>query len=133
MRVEMEQLVQRTADYMNEMKDILNDTKSDSIALKEEGYTSLCDGLVVFCDQLALNPWMESLVYTPSPELQEDLNRFMQENVFSDEKDEDLDEHARIELLHKRRNFLAQYCKLVVYNILPTRAASDVFKHYVRV
>lgn len=41
------------------------------------------------------------------------------------------DEH-RIEELHKRRNFLAAFCKLIVYNIMPTNAAADVFKHYVK-
>merc|ERR1712024_23215 len=29
------------------------------------------------------------------------------------------------------RNFLASYCKLVVYNVLPTKSAADVLKHYV--
>ncbi|TRY76481.1 hypothetical protein TCAL_17003 [Tigriopus californicus] len=35
------------------------------------------------------------------------------------------------EELHKRRNLLASYCKLVVYNVFPTKSASDIFKHYV--
>jgi len=42
-----------------------------------------------------------------------------------------MDDHQKIEELHKRRNFLASYCKLVVYNVLPTKAAADVLKHYV--
>lgn len=42
------------------------------------------------------------------------------------------DEHSKIEELHKRRNFLAGYCKLIVYNMIPTKAAADVFKHYVK-
>jgi cohesin complex subunit SA-1/2 len=45
---------------------------------------------------------------------------------------EEQDEHSKIEELHKRRNYLASFCKLIVYSILPTRAAADVFKHYVR-
>lgn len=47
---------------------------------------------------------------------------------FTDEHDE----HSKIEELHKRRNFLAGYCKLIVYNMIPTKAAADVFKHYVK-
>lgn len=27
---------------------------------------------------------------------------------------------------------MAAYCKLIVYNIMPTKAAADVFKHYVK-
>lgn len=42
-------------------------------------------------------------------------------------------DEGRIEELHKRRNFLAAFCKLIVYNIIPTQAAADVFKHYVKV
>lgn len=43
------------------------------------------------------------------------------------------DEHSKIEELHKRRNFLASYCKLIVYSMMPTSCAADVFKHYVKV
>jgi len=46
---------------------------------------------------------------------------------------EEMDEHSKIEELHKRRNFLASFCKLIVYNMLPVSAAGDVFKHYVKV
>lgn len=47
---------------------------------------------------------------------------------FADGQDE-----RRIEELHKRRNFLAAYCKLIVYNVAPIRRAADVFKHYIKV
>ena len=40
--------------------------------------------------------------------------------MFIDDSEEDMDDHQKIEELHKRRNFLASYCKLVVYNIIPT-------------
>ena len=46
---------------------------------------------------------------------------------------EELDEHSKIEELHKRRNFLASFCKLIVYNMMPVQVAGDVFKHYVKV
>ncbi|KAI8426632.1 hypothetical protein MSG28_005410 [Choristoneura fumiferana] len=41
-------------------------------------------------------------------------------------------DERRIEELHKRRNFLAAYCKLIVYNVAPIRRAADVFKHYIK-
>lgn len=43
------------------------------------------------------------------------------------------DEHSKIEELHKRRNFLASYCKLIVYGMIPVTCAADIFKHYVKV
>merc|ERR1719147_698892 len=59
------------------------------------------------------------------------LNIFIQDHVFIDDEEEDIDDHQKIEELHKRRNFLASYCKLVVYAVLPTKSAADVLKHYV--
>ena len=39
----------------------------------------------------------------------------------------------KIEELHKRRNFLACFCKLVVYNVICIRVAAPMFKHYMKV
>lgn len=46
---------------------------------------------------------------------------------------DDIDENVKIEELHKRRNFLASFCKLVIYNIVQIRMAADMFKHYMKV
>merc|ERR1711990_1123918 len=45
--------------------------------------------------------------------------------------EEDQDDHSKIKELHKRRNFLASFCKLIIYNVVPTKNGADVFKHYV--
>jgi len=60
------------------------------------------------------------------------LDNFVQHYVFSLKQDVAQDE-TRIEELHKKRNFLACYCKLVVYNIIPTMRAASIFKYYVKV
>ena len=44
-----------------------------------------------------------------------------------------MDENLKIEELHKRRNFLACFCKLVVYNVVHIKAAADMFKFYMKV
>ena len=46
---------------------------------------------------------------------------------------DDIDENRKIEELHKRRNFLASFCKLVVYNVVQIRMAADMFKYYMKV
>ena len=46
---------------------------------------------------------------------------------------DDMDENQKIEELHKRRNFLAAFCKLVVYNIVNIKMAADMFKYYMKV
>lgn len=118
-------------DFMEAMKLLIIHTQAYP-SYKEEAYKSICDGLLVFCFQLGSQPWLETLVYESDQELKDILNSFMQMNVFHDEKDEEIDEHARIEQLHKMRNYLAQFCKLIVYNVMPISAAADVFKFYVK-
>jgi cohesin complex subunit SA-1/2 len=59
------------------------------------------------------------------------INDFIQMFVFVEEEDEEMDDHTKIEELHKRRNYLAGLCKLVVYNVVPMKTAADIFKHYV--
>ena len=46
---------------------------------------------------------------------------------------DDIDETVKIEELHKRRNFLACFCKLIVYNIIHIKMAANMFKHYMKV
>ncbi|XP_049874422.1 cohesin subunit SA-1 [Pectinophora gossypiella] len=104
--------------------------------LREEAYTSLCDLLIFFAEHLATIhnagvPAMKQLVYECDSDLADLLNDFIQEFVFVHHNYDGQDER-RIEELHKRRNFLAAYCKLIVYNVAPVRRAADVFKHYIK-
>ena len=46
---------------------------------------------------------------------------------------DDADESVKIEVLHKRRNILASFCKMVVYNVIGIKSAADMFKHYMKV
>ena len=71
------------------------------------------------------------MAYTPTPTLVQLLNDFVQNHVFVDDEDEEKDDHSKIQELHKRRNFLASFSKLIIYNVLPTKNGADVFKHYV--
>lgn len=116
--------------FMDTMKDML--LNGPCQLYKEEAYITVCDLLVVFCDQLSSNPALVNLVYETDRALQIMLIDFIETYVFVTEEDEEQDEHSKIEELHKRRNFLASFCKLVVYNVIPTKAAADVFKHYVK-
>ena len=92
-------------------------------ALKEEAFISICDLLIVFghCGENKGEALLKPLQYKPDQPLGTVLNIFVQDHVFIDDEEEDIDDHQKIEELHKRRNFLASYCKLVVYNVLPTK------------
>ena len=74
---------------------------------------------------------MEPLAFAPTPTLVQLLNDFVQKHVFIDDEDEEKDDHSKIQELHKRRNFLASFSKLIIYNVLPTKNGADMFKHYV--
>ncbi len=102
------------------------------LKLKEEAFTSLGDLLIFFKPNDATRgSVLAPLVYRADPHLQAMMNNFVQKHVFVEEEDEEQDDHTKIEELHKRRNHLGIFCKLVVYNIFPTKTAADVFKHYV--
>lgn len=126
----IQELRQRLDEFLAAAQDLVR--SSPHILIREEAYVCLCDLLVVFSEQLQTTaPFLSELVCEPDKNLQLLLNEFVQLYVFVAEHDAEHDEH-RIEVLHKRRNFLAGYCKLIVYNIMPTKAGADVFKHYVK-
>ena len=77
------------------------------------------------------NSVLAPLIYRPTNAFVQLLNDFIQNHVFIDDDEEDQDDHSKIKELHKRRNFLASFCKLIIYNVLPTKVGADVFKHYV--
>merc|ERR1719266_2267577 len=108
------------------------DTTAAAIeVLKEEAFISVSDLLIVFSHMGDAKAPLQKLQYRPDSQLGELLDQFIQGHVFVEDEDEEIDDHQKIEELHKRRNFLASYCKLVVYNVLPTKSAADVLKHYV--
>ncbi|XP_039276310.1 LOW QUALITY PROTEIN: cohesin subunit SA-1-like [Nilaparvata lugens] len=126
------EIKERLTNFMETMKEML--VTSSIQVFKEEAYLVICDLLVVFCNQLQTNAQavLSELIYEADRSLQVLLNDFIQNNVFTYEDEDELDEHSRIEDLHKRRNFLASYCKLIVYSIMPISCAADVLKHYVK-
>jgi len=117
--------------YMQTMKEIL--TSAGESSLKEEAFVSITDLLIYFKKQDSSRPVLAPLVYKPDPTLPSLMNQFVQKHVFVDQEEDEAeqDDHLKIEELHKRRNLLTGFCKLVVYNVFPTKSAADVFKHYV--
>ncbi|ELU02222.1 hypothetical protein CAPTEDRAFT_182123 [Capitella teleta] len=100
--------------------------------IQQEAFITICDLLIVFSRNLAQNPVLEPLVYEPDKNLQSQLGDFLNEKVFIEDDDDDMDENQKIEELHKRRNFLACFCKLVVYNVISIKCAADMFKFYMK-
>uniref|UniRef100_A0A3Q4HRP3 Cohesin subunit SA n=1 Tax=Neolamprologus brichardi TaxID=32507 RepID=A0A3Q4HRP3_NEOBR len=109
-------------------------------AVKEQAFTILCDLLLIFSHQIMSSgrEQLESLVYSPDSSLQAELLNFILDHVFIDQDDDNStdgqqdDEASKIEALHKRRNLLAAYCKLIVYNVVEINTGADIFKQYMR-
>ncbi|KAG9341743.1 hypothetical protein JZ751_018809 [Albula glossodonta] len=81
--------------------------------VKEQAFTILCDLLMIFSHQIISGGRenLEPLVYTPDSSLQSELLSF---------------------ILDHRRNLLAAYCKLIIYNVVEINTGADIFKQYMR-
>uniref|UniRef100_A0AAQ5XC13 Cohesin subunit SA n=1 Tax=Amphiprion ocellaris TaxID=80972 RepID=A0AAQ5XC13_AMPOC len=109
--------------------------------VKEQAFMLLCDLLMIFSHQLVSGSreGLQPLVFNPDSTLQNELLNFVLDHVFIDQDDEsqsmegdEEDEANKIEALHKRRNLLAAFCKLIIYDIVDMPAAADIFKHYMK-
>ncbi|KAM4541945.1 cohesin subunit SA-1a isoform 1-T1 [Odontesthes bonariensis] len=109
--------------------------------VKEQAFMLLCDLLMIFSHQLTSGgrEGLQPLVFNPDSTLQSELLNFVLDHVFIDQDDEsqsmegdEEDEANKIEALHKRRNLLAAFCKLIIYDIVDMPAAADIFKHYMK-
>ncbi|KAG7463587.1 hypothetical protein MATL_G00178160 [Megalops atlanticus] len=111
-------------------------------AVREQAFLSVCDLLTAHSYQL--QAWDHSagthlLFYTPDPKLQKALLAFIMEMVFTEVE---LDTQSgvtgsessivRLEDVHRRRNLLAAYCKLIVHSVLEMSMAAEVFKQYMK-
>uniref|UniRef100_A0A8C5A4K7 Cohesin subunit SA n=1 Tax=Gadus morhua TaxID=8049 RepID=A0A8C5A4K7_GADMO len=110
-------------------------------AVKEQAFTILCDVLLIFSHQMVSGgrEHLEPLVYSPEDSLQVELLSFILNHVFIDQDEETNstdgqqdDEAGKIEALHKRRNLLAAYCKLIIYCVVEMKTGADIFKQYMR-
>ncbi|XP_034034578.1 cohesin subunit SA-2-like isoform X2 [Thalassophryne amazonica] len=114
---------------------------SINTAVKEQAFTVLCDLLLIFSHQIMSSgrEHLEPLVYMPDSSLQAELLHFVLDQVFIDQDDDSNstdgqqdDEASKIEALHKRRNLLSAYCKLIIYNVVDMKTGADIFKQYMR-
>uniref|UniRef100_A0A8B9F8F0 Cohesin subunit SA n=1 Tax=Amazona collaria TaxID=241587 RepID=A0A8B9F8F0_9PSIT len=108
-------------------------------AMPEQAFMLLCDLLMIFSHQLMTGgrEGLQPLVFNPDSGLQSELLSFVMDHVFIDQDDENQsmdeeDEANKIEALHKRRNLLAAFSKLIIYDIVDMHAAADIFKHYMK-
>ncbi|XP_053057960.1 cohesin subunit SA-1-like isoform X4 [Acinonyx jubatus] len=110
-----------------------------SKVLSEKAFILLCDLLLILSHQGPEDTGLGLLFFVPDHILQGKLLSFVREHVFLEEsgsegpsriyKEDDADELH--ELFH-RRNMLAVFCKLVVYNVLDLSAAAEIYQFYLK-
>eukprot|EP00092_Neocalanus_flemingeri_P001273 GFUD01001359.1.p1 GENE.GFUD01001359.1~~GFUD01001359.1.p1 ORF type:complete len:991 (+),score=345.98 GFUD01001359.1:84-3056(+) len=95
--------------------------------LAEEAFISVCDLLVVFGQE-----GEAELLYRPSEEMAEELGRFLERHVFSEQERDNMEgqEEVLMEKLLRKRNLLTCYCKLVVMKLLPVKHFTLVLSNY---
>ncbi|CAL1582552.1 unnamed protein product [Knipowitschia caucasica] len=108
--------------------------------VRQQAFLGICDVLTAHSYQT--NIWDPTccgpLLYTPSPKLQRVLLTFLCSHIFvkpethRQRTDADDSEVEKLEDLHKRRNLLAAFCKLIVHGVLEMSLAAEVFMCYVK-
>ncbi|XP_056426122.1 cohesin subunit SA-3 [Hyla sarda] len=129
---ELAGLKKRLLLFFNMCQSLLSDLHCN---VREQAFKLLSDLLVIFGDHIGCgdHSYLQPLSYSPDLTLQAELAGFLVDHVFTNSEDEDSDEEShKINRLHERRVLLAGYCKLILYNTLELRFASEVFKYYVK-
>ncbi|EMP32579.1 Cohesin subunit SA-2, partial [Chelonia mydas] len=124
---------------IDELVDKLNELLADSW---HEAFMILCDLLMILSHQSSGDDEAVGVLqYLPSTSLQSKMLLFIQDHVFTEEKEEikDLTEEEEREKegyklndLHRRRSLLAVYCKLIVFTVVEMSAAAEIYKHYMK-
>uniref|UniRef100_A0A8C3RXQ9 Cohesin subunit SA n=1 Tax=Chelydra serpentina TaxID=8475 RepID=A0A8C3RXQ9_CHESE len=110
-----------------------------------KAFTILCDLLMILSHQSSGdNEAVGALQYLPSTSLQSKMLLFIQDHVFTEEKEEikgqplssysdgQEKEGYKLNDLHRRRSLLAVYCKLIVFTVVEMSAAAEIYKHYMK-
>uniref|UniRef100_A0A3B4YMI1 Cohesin subunit SA n=1 Tax=Seriola lalandi dorsalis TaxID=1841481 RepID=A0A3B4YMI1_SERLL len=102
--------------------------------VRQQAFLGVCDVLTAHSYQLHV--WDPTsfgpLLYTPSPKLQRALLTFVCTQVFVGPDLSENSEVEKLEDLHKRRNLLAAFCKLIVHGVLEMSMAAEVFMYYMK-
>ncbi|KAM4609083.1 cohesin subunit SA-2 [Polymixia lowei] len=109
-------------------------------SVREQAFLGVCDVLTAHSYQLHV--WDPTsygpLLYTPNPKLQRVLLTFILDHVFISPEGEchsrvsGDSEVEKLDDLHKRRNLLAAYCKLIAHGVLEMSTAAEVFMYYMK-
>ncbi|XP_053561439.1 cohesin subunit SA-2 [Bombina bombina] len=99
-------------------------------SISEQAFLSLCDLLLL----LSHNDNVGGIPCDADSTLESEMLLFIQQHVFQsdDEKSKDNEVDQNLMSLHRKRNLLAVYCKLIAYNVIEMSSASEIYKQYMK-
>ncbi|KAF7992287.1 hypothetical protein HCN44_001612 [Aphidius gifuensis] len=108
--------------FMTILKDILNDEVNYHESIRDAAFSAMCDLIINFdSNETSINESLQNLPYYEVDEITEDLlSKFIENYVFCD-----------IEMINnKKRNFLCNYCKLIIRQKITLKSTIIMFKNY---
>uniref|UniRef100_A0A8R1IMN6 Cohesin subunit SCC3/SA HEAT-repeats domain-containing protein n=1 Tax=Caenorhabditis japonica TaxID=281687 RepID=A0A8R1IMN6_CAEJA len=111
---------------------ILSEVLSEEASGVEQAYLSVCDLMTIFGCQIAIDcKAMEPLIWRPDEYVIGNLKVYLKVNVFEVENLEEMaNQQERIVMMHKMRQLVAQYAKLVIHGSLPISDACELMRRY---
>ncbi|CAD6186981.1 unnamed protein product [Caenorhabditis auriculariae] len=102
----------------------------------EQAFLALCDSFILFGPQLETHSQkvnLESLIVRPEDNIIKEIHMFLKLNAFSDDSTTTakLSQQQQIELMHKKRKLVTQFCKLIIHGVLPIKESTAVLQYYV--
>ncbi|KAF1751846.1 hypothetical protein GCK72_018400 [Caenorhabditis remanei] len=128
------------ADHVRKLKKrrdqlvrILSQTLIEEAVGVEQAYLCICDLMILFGSQLAEDSKaFEPLIWRPDDILLGNIKIFLNVNVFEqpEQQDDEANQEKQIEMMHKMRQFVAQYAKLIIHGAMPIIDAAELIKRY---
>lgn len=110
---------------------IVTETLNEEACGVEQAYLVICDLMILFGSQLAEeSKALEPLIWRPDAMVLGNLKIFLDVNVFDVSNLDDMDQQEKIEVMHKMRQHVAQYAKLIIHGAMPVAEASHLIKRY---
>ncbi|XP_032234908.2 cohesin subunit SA-1 isoform X2 [Nematostella vectensis] len=135
-KTQLKRLKKWTYTFLGQCEELVSFSNPD---VQREAFMCLCDLYIVFAKQLCnRSALFAPLVYEPSTSFQATCRDFVVSQVFSDldneesEEDEDDETDAKAEEMSRKRNLLAGFCKLIIYNVFEMPLVSSVFAHLIK-
>uniref|UniRef100_A0A3Q3N2W7 Cohesin subunit SA n=1 Tax=Labrus bergylta TaxID=56723 RepID=A0A3Q3N2W7_9LABR len=103
-------------------------------SVRQQAFLGVCDVLTAHSYQLQV--WSPTsfgpLLYTTSPKLQRALLTFICQHAFVGSECDSRSSVEKLEDLHRRRNLLAAFCKLIIHGVLEMSMAAEVYTYYMK-